>query len=285
MTMFFRKNSEDIRDSEDDQDLRDNPDPRDYRNYRDNQYYKNKRRNKETKGPSYFRMEVQRNWNTFKSLPGIRKKAGFIWDYYRLPIILSIMLLVFAVIFAHMLWEGQKPKRLQVCVVLNSTDSCLDWFADFEKNLQKDGNNGSVDVNEDQPFDYSNSYYYLYELEVMTTISSERMDVAICGPDMYSYILALNACYPLDEALPEYLFTELDQKGMLDFNTANLQIDENGLIHPEDGIPGCYAVNISDTSFAGRYDRTEDKVPLYAIIIRNTGHLNDAVALIRALTS
>lgn len=233
------------------------------------------------KQPSFFHRELVRDWNTLKSLDGGKRKAEFIWDYYKIPILFGLTLILTAAIFAHMIWEGQKPCRLRVCAVLNSDESCLDWFRNFETELQEDGIPGTVDLNEDQPFDYSSSYYYLYEIEVMTTISSQRMDAAVCGADMYSYLLALNACLSLEETLPEELFATLFDAGMLDYNTANLTVDEEGNTDPGDGIPGYYAVNLSGTAFAEAYD--QPGAPLYAVIISNTEHRSDAVALIRAL--
>ena len=68
-----------------------------------------RKRGKE-KEPSIFRQEMKRDWNTFKNLKGFKKKLGFLWDYYKLPVTLLVTLLVFVCIFAHMLWEGQKPR-------------------------------------------------------------------------------------------------------------------------------------------------------------------------------
>lgn len=247
---------------------------------------------KKEKEPSIFRQELKRDWNTFKRLKGF-KKLGFLWDYYKLPATIFVTLVVVVCIFAHMLWEGQQPRRLQVYAVLNTEDSCVYWFHQFEEELTADGKPGAVELNEDQPFDYDSSYYYLYEIEVMTTVSSQRMDVAICNADMYEYLLAINACMPLDTALPEDLYTDLSNRGMIDANTANLQVDENGEIDTSAGIDGNYAVNLEGTEFEERYNQPENQIntgeteedqPLYAVIISNTEHLDDSVALIRALT-
>lgn len=235
------------------------------------------------KNDSVFWQELRRDLNTFKSLSG-KKKAGFIWDYYKWTIVAVLFSIVTIGAFAHMFWEGQKPCRLRVCVVLNTEDSCRSWFDYFTEELISDGKPGAVDINLDQPFDYDNRYYYVQEMEVMTTISSMRMDVAVCGPDMYSYLLALNACLSLDQGLSKELFSLLESDGRLVYDTANLTIGKNGAVNPEEGIDGFYAVDLAGTAFANSYNQTnEDEEPLYALIIANTKHLADCETLLRAL--
>ncbi len=230
-----------------------------------------------------FLQELRRDLATLRSLTGI-KKLEFIWDYYRWRIAGCALIFLTVCIFAHMLWEGQKPCRLRVCAVLNSEESCRPWFDAFTEMLTADGKQGSVDVNLDQPFDYDNRYYYLHEIEVMTTISSGRMDLAVCNADMYSYLLALNACLPLDAALSPDLVSLLRERGILVRDTANLTLDENGNVSPEDGIDGYFAVDLTGSSFADTYDRTKNgREPLYAVIISNTEHLADCETLLAAL--
>lgn len=240
---------------------------------------------KSRKEPSIFRQELRRDWNTFKSL-NWKKKLQFLWDYYRWKILVSVFALATVVSFAHMLWEGQNPRRLQVCVVLNNDADCSGWFHQFARELKADGKPGKVDINLDQPFDYDDQYYYVQELEVMTTVSSGRMDLAVCGPDMYSYLLALNACMPLDGALTGSLSASLLESGKLVYDTANLTQDEQGNVNPADGIEGYYAVDLSGTAFYDAYNQPSDEKeqePLYAVIISNTEHMDDCEALLQAL--
>ncbi len=242
-----------------------------------------KNKNPHLKNTSSLRAELRQDLDTLKRLD-TRGKLQFLWDYYRWRILVCVCVVVIVGMFAHMLWEGQRPCRLRVCVVLNTEDDCSVWFRKFAQELESDGKEGDVDVNQDQPFDYDNRYYYLYEVEVMTTISSKRMDVAICGADMYRYLLALNACLPLDTALSEDLVSYLSTHEMLCYDTANLTEDENGNVDFADGIDGYFAVNLSGTEFEKTYNQTkEKKEPLYAVIIANTQHLADSVALIEAL--
>lgn len=242
-----------------------------------------KNKNPHLKNTSSLRAELRQDLDTLKRLD-TRGKLQFLWDYYRWRILVCVCVVVIVGMFTHMLWEGQRPCRLRVCVVLNTEDDCSVWFRKFAQELESDGKEGDVDVNQDQPFDYDNRYYYLYEVEVMTTISSKRMDVAICGADMYRYLLALNACLPLDTALSEDLVSYLSTHEMLCYDTANLTEDENGNVDFADGIDEYFAVNLSGTEFEKTYNQTkEKKEPLYAVIIANTQHLADSVALIEAL--
>ncbi len=236
-----------------------------------------------SKKDSVFVQEMHRNWNTFKSLHG-KARLGFVWDYYKWRIIVISFCIITICTFANMLYEGQQPRRLRACVVLNTEDDCSRWFDKFTEELTSDGKPGKVDINLDQPFDYDNKYYYVQEIEVMTTISSMCMDIAICGKDMYSYLLALNACMPLDKALSGSLADYLADNKKLVYDTANLQQDKNGNVNLEDGIDGYYAVDLSGTEFYNLYNQTEEEEePLYAVIISNTEHLEDCEKLLMAL--
>ena len=238
---------------------------------------------KMTKKNSVFLQELRRDWNTLKGLHG-KKKLEFLWDYYKWRAIVAIFAILTICTFANMLYEGQKPCRLRVCVVLNTEDDCSRWFRQVTKELTADEKPGMVDVNLDQPFDYDNRYYYVQEIEVMTTVSSGRMDVAVCGKDMYSYLLALNACMTLDDTLSDDLLSSLSDRGKLVYDTANLTQDENGNVNPEDGIDGYYAIDLSGSEFYELYNQTEDEQePLYAVIISNTEHFEDCETLLRAL--
>ncbi len=244
-----------------------------------------KNKNSHNKNTSSLRAELRQDLDTLKRLDA-RGKLQFLWDYYRWRILVCVCVVVIVGMFAHMLWEGQRPCRLRVCVVLNTEDDCGVWFRDFTKALKSDGKEGDVDINQDQPFDYDNRYYYLHEVEVMTTISSKRMDVAVCGADMYRYLLALNACLPLDTALSDDFISYLSAQEMLCYDTANLTEDENGKVNLADGIDGYFAIELSNTEFGRTYNQTEEnEKPLYAVIIANTEHLEDSKTLIQALVT
>ena len=231
-----------------------------------------------------FIHDLKRDWATLRGLRG-KRLLRYIWDYYKIPIFITLFAVFAACTIGHILWEGQRPCRLRVCVVLNTDDYCDAWFDDFKAGLMSDGKSGDVDINLDQPFDYDNMYYYVMEMEVMMTVSSQRMDVAVCGEDMYSYLLAINACLPLDQALPEDFKKNVDHRMV--YSTANLQYDKNGHIDQDRGIDGYFAIDLTGTAFEEQYNHAdsfgEEPGPLYAVIISNTEHLEDSITLLRAL--
>ncbi len=243
---------------------------------------KKQKRTAKEKSPSILLTELREDIATFRRLPG-KGKLEFLWDYYRYKILAVVFSIFVLCLFAHMLWEGQKPCRLRACVVLNTEEDCSLWAKKFTETLTADGKPGAVDLNLDQPFDYDNVYYYVQEAEVMTTISSGRMDIAVCGPDMYRYLLALNACLPLDTGLSQELTQTLQEQNRLVYSTANLKEDEKGNVNQADGVEGYFAIDLTGTAFDTTYNQTADaevQEPLYAVVIRNTEHLADCEAMI-----
>lgn len=227
--------------------------------------------------------DLCRDFHTLQRLRG-KQKLIFLWDYYKWKILVTICTIFTIITFICILWEGQKPCRLRVCVVLNTEEDSQPWFSSFTEKLQSDGKPGAVDINFDQPFNINNPYHNIHEIEVMSTISSERMDVAVCREDLYRYLLSLNACFPLDQCLSKDLYQTLSEEGKLVYDTAGLTADKDGSIKAEGGIDGYYAVDCSGSQFFTLYCASTNDEPLYAVIISNTSHLEECNALIRALT-
>lgn len=218
---------------------------------------------------------IRQDLEKLKTMSG-KERAEFIWIYYRWYLLAAVLTIFVVCHFAFLLWYGHRPCRLRVTVVLNDQDiSCASWFRSFEKELKADGLPGDLDMNEDNPFDYDNRYFQVMEARVMTTISSSRMDAAICNEDLYSYLLALKACMPLDELLPEY-------RSRLVESTAGVRINPDGTTDNTEAETGFFALELSDTLFGQEYNAGQDE-PLYAVIISNTTHLEDALTMMHRL--
>lgn len=227
--------------------------------------------------------DLKREYATFRSLKG-RDRLVFIYDYYRWKILAGIFILAVLFSVCDMVWEGHKNYDLHVCAVLDHDTDCSEWFAEYSALQKTDGRTFRLDLNQDQPFDYGNPNFQVYEVEVLTKISSHLMDVAICNADLYSYLLAINACLPLDTVLPASLADSLKEEGSLTEATANLQMDKYGKVDESQGIPGFYAIHLTSGSFSDRFYR-DQQGPMYAVIISNTEHTEQSIRLLEALCS
>ncbi len=225
---------------------------------------------KNKKEESAFVRDRRQELETIKRLHGF-KRLEHIWIYYKARIFVTCFTVFVIFTFANMLWEGQKPCRLRVCAVLESGASCEEWFENFYNGLKEDGKKGEVLLDEDFLFDSDNSYIQLMEVELMSMVSSQRLDAAICGKDMYEYLLSINACMDLDELFGG----EMPQNTVFAKGEAAQGGNEKGVI-------GNYAVDISDTAFAKKYGQGAGG-PLYAIVISNTEHTDDAKKLLEEL--
>jgi hypothetical protein len=238
---------------------------------------------KKKKEKSMYQAEMERDIQTFHRLHG-KEKLQFIYDYYKWYILAAIVILFAIVTFAHNFWEAQKPYRLRTCVVLNTDADCSSWFDSFEKTLKSDGKSGDFELTIDQHFDNNNNYVHVRETTVQSTISAGRMDVAVCGPDMYHYLLMTGACMPLDQAFSEEDLNSLKTEDMLVYATANVIENDDGTTDDSNAEEGYYAVDISNTAFGKTYNnREETDLALYAVIISNTTHLDDSVTQVKAL--
>lgn len=230
-----------------------------------------------------IQQELCRDFNTLKRLSR-KQRLIFLWDYYKWRILVCICTIAAVFSFARILWEGQKPCRLRICVVLDTEYDCSSWFSSFTEELQSDGNPGSVDINFDQGFDRKNPYNHIQEMEILTTVSSGLMDAAVCGEDLYRYLLSINACLSLKQGLSADLYESLESSGRLVYDRADLRADEYGAGDGAGGIGGYYAVDLTESKFGQLYHQTgKGQELLYMVIISNTEHLADCECFIRAI--
>jgi len=158
--------------------------------------------------------------------------------------------------------------------MLDTGESCEEWFDRFAEELKQDGKPGDVDLSEDRLFKYDDPYSSVMAAEIMATISSQRMDVAICGEDLYTYLLSLNACMDMDDVWSE------DEKGNMVFVTS-----EAGATETEEGVTGEFALDLTGSAFAEKYNGGKDGGPLYGVVISGTEHLEDACTFLESILS
>lgn len=163
---------------------------------------------------SAFWQELHRDWRTIKSLCW-RQRLLFLWDYYKWRILAAACILITIPTILSILWEGQQPCRLHVRILPDTVMDCGGWVSAFTEELQSDGKPGMVDIHYDQAFTRYNPYHQVQEMEILATISSKRLDAAVCSEDLFHYLLELNACLPLEQGLSGELVQSLLDRGLL----------------------------------------------------------------------
>lgn len=230
-----------------------------------------------------FQAELKRDIRTFHRLSP-KEKAQFIFDYYRWKILAGIFVLAILISVSQIIWEGQKKYDLYVCTVTDRETDFSEWFDEFAAEESSATKKCKISLNQDQPFDYTSNNYQVYELEVLTKISANLMDVAICNKDMYSYLLAINACASLDTLLNDEYLEQLKNKRRLNYETANLQIQEDGSVDETQGIPGYYAIKVEKKDFSKHLPASEDSDTLYVVFIKNSCHTDQGIRLLKKIT-
>ncbi len=225
---------------------------------------------KKVKEESAFVRDRKQEIATIMSLHGF-KRLEHIWIYYRARIFVTCFVIFVIYTFANMLWEGQKPCRLRVCAVLEGTESCEEWFGGFYEELKKDGKTGEVILDEDFFYDAENSYIQMMQAELMAMVSAQRLDVAVCGKDMYEYLLSINACMEMDELWGP------DKPSEMVFAEGEPAQGEG-----KPAVKGDYAAVLTGSAFSKKYN-SQAEGPLYAVVISNTEHIDDAKSLLKAI--
>lgn len=206
---------------------------------------------------------------------------------------MTVCILITVPTILSILWEGQKPCRLHVRILPDTVIDCKEWVSSFTDDLQSDGKPGTVEILFDQAFTRDNPYHQVQEMEILATISSKRLDAAVCSEDLFQYLLELNACLPLEQGLSGELYQTLLDSSQLVYRRAGTSADEASVTNKRDEtgrdrIGGYYAVDLSRSAFYAQYGpsvpESGGRPPLYLVILSNTEHLEDCAALVRALS-
>ena len=129
------------------------------------------------------------------------KIPGYIWDYYKWPIIISIVAIIALVTFIH----GRLTAKEQVMTILAGNCYSLNTEVDPETTLDGflirqgfDPKSQMIGVNTN--VSYTEGSSNVYTLPTLTTlIGAQELDVALTHGDLYDYMSLNGEFYPLDE--------------------------------------------------------------------------------------
>ena len=146
-----------------------------------------------------------------------KEKLLYIWDYYKLPIILGIVFVVFVFFLVKDLISNNRETYLTACI-LNSnytyeTDSSLvNEYVNFS-GVDTEAMQLNMDFSMHIDLNAADQMSLAYQQKIMALFAAKEIDVMVGDQNIiHSYANAEAFCN-LTELLPADLATELEQKG------------------------------------------------------------------------
>jgi hypothetical protein len=180
-------------------------------------------------------------------------KCSYIWDYYKVPIIASVIVILFAVLLIKDVVLNSRPTYLYTCILNSNYTYETDTTIPIEYT-----NYAAIDTEAQiLTFDYSmhidpegfDQSAIGYQQKLLALLSSNEVDVIIGNEEIIENYAKVGAYTNLQELLPDDLAQELEEKGYTYYTYRN----EDGQTVPvginmetctrfhEDGELGTYA--------------------------------------------
>lgn len=194
---------------------------------------------------------IQERKRVFKELSP-KEKAGYIFDYYKIPIIGGILLaILIGFLLYHYIFENQDTLVYGMYVNISademtsqdvpadymtySNHSTKDYRTYFEGNLFM-----GTDLGVEAESDYSTV------MKLATTIAAKQLDFLVCDDYVFENYEKVAGYADLSELLPADLFEQMESEGRIIYGQGT---EENAERTDEYAM----AIDITDTDFAAQY--------------------------------
>ena len=180
--------------------------------------------------------EINQETRKLKDMP-LKKKAEYIWEYYKFHIIGTIAAIVFICVFVRDLRENKKPVFLDM-IVMNSDIAYTEdnpLRDDFIKyaGIDTDTYNLSIDTG----FVISDSGMDQLSLanseKLMALFAAGAIDLLLGPDDLIDEYGAMNAYMDMEGILTPEIRAQLEKNGYELYYTTVYEEDENGKLFPE----------------------------------------------------
>ena len=199
----------------------------------------------------------------------IRKKAGYIWDYYKLPII--IVLIVMYIVGSNLYRAATHHDSILYVAAVNvaESDEMKEYLhEDLDMTLYS-----GLYLTADTKSEYY-GYSYASEMKIVAALEAGQLDVVLMNREAFDAFSANDYLMELDEFLKNHdsAFYDAHKKELVE-NTIIIEdnADEVSLDH---SIPykaktkeAALGLDLSDSNFSKTFGFTE---PVYLAVIRNT---------------
>lgn len=246
--------------------------------------------------------EIKEQTNKMKDMTG-KEKLRYIWDYYKIPIIAVVVVLIASVVLIRDIRENSKPTYISVAMIntnfaVDPTNTLEDDFVRCA-GIDLDANNIYFGYDYSFPDDYFDTTVMAYQQRLVSQYSAGELDIVI-GPVKPMVTSADCGGYSdLTQMLPEALIEDLKERGYEFFTYTGRRYteEEKQYMEPDDieeienfepYIAGIYLDNCSYLNNQGEYGAydlatDEDKRPILTIPA-NTQRLDHAIEFIKFIT-
>ena len=246
--------------------------------------------------------EIKEQTDKFKDMT-FKGKINYIWDYYKIPIIVAIVLIIGVSVLVSDIRKNSRPTYLDV-VMINTNfaaDSTITLEEDFIRcqNVDTEANNIYFSYDCSFPEDYFDTTTMAYQQRLVSQYAAGEIDIMI-GPVGTMITSADCGGYSdLTKVLPRELIDELKERGYEFFTYTGRRYtdDEKQYLDKEDleeienfepYIAGIYLDNCSylnNQGEYGAYDPTEDEdLRPILTIPTTTQRLDHAIEFIHFIT-
>lgn len=188
--------------------------------------------------------EIRQENIKLKDMP-FRKKAAYIWDYYKIHIIVAIAVIIFVITFVHDYRINKRPLYLDA-IIINS-DVAYDAVNYFKEDYIKysdvdtDTYNLAIDTGIIISEDSYDQMTTANIQKVMAMYAAGDLDVVIAPDTLTDEYGAIGAHMDLTDVLTDDLKDALAQKGCELYYTTVYEEDDNGVQKPvEEYLAGVY---------------------------------------------
>ncbi len=174
-----------------------------------------------------------------------RKKAAYIWDYYKIHIIVTIAVIIFIITFVHDYRINKRPLYLDAIIINSDVAYSADnYFKDDYirySGVDTDTYNLAIDTGIIISEDSYDQMTTANIQKVMAMYAAGDLDVVIAPDTITDEYGAIGAHMDLSGVLTDDLKEELEKKGCEPYYTTVYEEDENGEHKPvEEYLAGVY---------------------------------------------
>lgn len=205
------------------------------------------------------------------------EKIKYIWEYYKIHIILTIVFIVLAISLGKLVYRNIKYDSIFHCAMVNNMLS----IAQEEYIIEEFGNYLNIDK-EHETLTFDSGYMFMWDnssfsdtnytsrMKVASALAAQVIDIFVADKTYIISAAPEAQLYDLKEVLPDDIYAAVEDKL---FYTAG-----------EDGVERAYAVDLSSSPYTYINDSENgvlyQEPPYYAIVI-NTEHLDSAIEFLK----